>query len=461
LPPDRTDAESRWLVRGLAALFLFVFVVVIVAWPVAGWPADTVANVCQLLGLGLAALAIPVVSPWMAHVERKADVAKAATRRRLSVARAKLRAGWARVRGVTTGSGTVHLTLHGTGTASGSLTLDVSYGGETRDLAIRALREIQALRQALEEFKTTSREETERRIDALRTELQEHVLSVTREGWHYVIGGAGLTAVGIAIALFAPAGASGATTATRQSALHAQQTASPTQTPASGRTSASRPPSSASQDVSSLLDWATLGTSVVGLLVAGLAFWFAALRRARVEIDRLDGVASELATGGVGGSGLPTGPHVAVYVFVANSGASGTVVTNVVADAFVEENEGAPIWSGVARTDSTMPSVLALERDGAVSGTVAVHLAWNNNPAIADADEYARRLRGLRAVSVTVRWKWRRSKLPTLRKRETVPGELVVRVPAENFVRQTVEHWRTSGFGNLAAVFDAHEPADS
>jgi hypothetical protein len=61
-------------------------------------------------------------------------------------------------------------------------------------------REVDALSQHVRELQD-DRDETARRLDALRAELRAHTLAVTREGWHYVATGAVLTGLGIILTL--------------------------------------------------------------------------------------------------------------------------------------------------------------------------------------------------------------------------------------------------------------------
>jgi hypothetical protein len=91
---------------------------------------------------------------------------------------------------------------HSSASAGGSANLTTGYGGDTRALAIQALEQIKSLEEELRSFKTASRDETQRKLDALRIELQEHVLTFTTKGWVYVVIGAVTTAVGLGVATF-------------------------------------------------------------------------------------------------------------------------------------------------------------------------------------------------------------------------------------------------------------------
>jgi hypothetical protein len=198
------DAESRWLLRGIGYAFLVDCAVLGVLAIAFGWQADKVGNGLQLLGLMFAALGVPVVSPWLASVELGAAAARDATARWVHARLRQLQGAWTRLRRRRPRTVAMNVEAHSSATASASATLTTGYGvSGARELAIRALDEIKQLRKDLSTLETTSRQETEQKLDALRTELQLHVSSITREGWHYIIGGAGITALGIVVALFA------------------------------------------------------------------------------------------------------------------------------------------------------------------------------------------------------------------------------------------------------------------
>src|SRR3954454_1240377 len=149
--------------------------------------------------------------------------------------------------------------------------------------------------------------------------------------------------------------------------------------------------------VSILLAAAALVVSVAALVVSVAALWFTSLRRPQIEVDLArDGM---LAPGGMESGGMPAGAHVSLYLFVANTGASGTVLTRFDATDFIEENTGNALWGGLRRThgDATLSLPHAMERDDAVNVLFDPHLTWKNHPPIASAAEYARRLHTLRS----------------------------------------------------------------
>lgn len=159
--------------------------------------------------------------------------------------------------------------------------------------------------------------------------------------------------------------------------------------------------------------------------------------------------------------GRPTGPHAAVYVFVANTGAPGTVVTRLDATDFQEHNSGPPIWAGISRLDMPIggPVAIVLERDDAKPFPLAAHLAPNTDMAVASAEEFARRLRGLKSVTFTLRWEWRRPNFPDMRRREIATGSQVVTLDGEQFRASMVANWRTnSGLAHSADIAEGREP---
>jgi hypothetical protein len=153
-----------------------------------------------------------------------------------------------------------------------------------------------------------------------------------------------------------------------------------------------------------------------------------------------------------------------MHLFIANTGASGTVVTRLEATDFREHNNGPPIWTGIDRLDMTIgrPVALALERDDAQTFQMAVHLAWNTATPLADARDYAHRLHGLHAVTFTLRWEWRRPKFPNVRQRETATGSQVVTIAADRFRTDSIAAWRTDASAvHLADIAEGREPADA
>jgi hypothetical protein len=204
------EAESRWLLRGFGRVIIAASIVVAVLGLVLGWPAATMGNAFQLLGLALAALGIPILSQALARVELRVSSAKHAIVRWILKARNRVKHLAARVLRRRRDA-TVHaVAAMGSASAGGDSALAITARGDPgkadmRTLLIRHDREIVELHDrvdGLERTQTKDRAAARADIDALRTELQEHVLSVTREGWHYIAGGAAITAAGIVVALF-------------------------------------------------------------------------------------------------------------------------------------------------------------------------------------------------------------------------------------------------------------------
>jgi hypothetical protein len=204
------DAESRWLLRWLGYGLIGALVGLTGLGLAYGWPASKVGSGFQLLGLCIAALGVPVVSPWLARVEVRAAAARRATATWIGAKRRAITHRLARLfrrsRDVT-----IHVPPITASVSMGLPAVTQTARGrvsdlDARELATRALDEVRQLRarvQALEEGRDVDRAEFEQRSEALRTELQRHVVSVTLQGWHYIVGGAGVTALGIGITLAA------------------------------------------------------------------------------------------------------------------------------------------------------------------------------------------------------------------------------------------------------------------
>jgi hypothetical protein len=196
-------SESRWLVPAITWISITGLGVITVGGLWGGWPADRVGNLFQLLGLVIAAMQIPVVSPGLARVEAGAKATAVAVARSCAAAwRGIKRAlrGWRRdTRQRRSTFATV--VPRSTGTK-----VKADYSGMTAmQKAERALDEVGWLRDEVRTLKATvdtDRAVAQQRVDDLRIELQEHVLSVTRAGWQFILVGAVATAAGIIVATF-------------------------------------------------------------------------------------------------------------------------------------------------------------------------------------------------------------------------------------------------------------------
>lgn len=80
-------------------------------------------------------------------------------------------------------------------------------------------------------------------------------------------------------------------------------------------------------------------------VVSVASFWFASLRRPSVSVDRI-AAPNELQSGGWK-DGMVAMPVLHLRFFLANSGASGTVVERFEVADFEEANDGPAIWSGM------------------------------------------------------------------------------------------------------------------
>jgi hypothetical protein len=206
--PVTLEPESRWLLRWLHRLLYAALLVLAGVAVIEKWPTEKVGNAYQLLGLGFAALALPVLSPWLAIVEREAVEAKDATNRWLAMRRHGLRVWWARVRhkavpAIIKFGGASSMTGGGGAVTVGHRGVDRQTVSERDWLGFLndELDNLRAQIRALQVGRSEDRTHLEDQLDSLRHELQRHMLAVTREGWRYVATGAGVTAFGIGLAL--------------------------------------------------------------------------------------------------------------------------------------------------------------------------------------------------------------------------------------------------------------------
>jgi hypothetical protein len=203
------EVTSTWLLRWIARLLLLVGALVGVLGVVYGWPVEKLGNAYQLLGLAIAALGVPVVAPGLGRAEVAVGKAKQAGIEWIRRRGEQLKRMWARVfrRGVT-----VELKGGAAAASGGGATVTVGHRSVDRETIgdrqwLAFLNdEVDALRErvrSVEQARSADAVERDRRLEGLRVELQRHALSVTREGWHYILSGAGTTAIGISLTLLA------------------------------------------------------------------------------------------------------------------------------------------------------------------------------------------------------------------------------------------------------------------
>jgi hypothetical protein len=207
----------------------------------------------------------------------------------------------------------------------------------------------------------------------------------------------------------------------------------------------------------SVVEWVSILLAAGAFFVSGASLWLASLRRPNVNVDRIPTRGELQATGWTGA--MVSGTRMTLHFYVANSGASGTVVERLTVTEFREVSDRQRIWSDLEPgTAASVVFPLAMERDDAKTGDMRGGLAWNNEPPqIATEDDFARRLGGPRAVSVTFVWAFRRPHLFRPWRQKTVERREVVAIDAAEYREQNLSHWRTAGGGAYTRLVDIAE----
>lgn len=173
------------------------------------WPLDDVGNAFQLLGVTVAALGVPVVPPFLARIEQALSRAIAAVRRWARDQRRAIQAWWARLRGR---PHFIDLAGAAGATAGGHAHVTVTRGKVDRDTIsdrdwLAFLNdEVDAIWERLrllDESRQADWAEFERRLASQSEDLRAHTLTVTREGWQYVVAGVICSWYGTLLALVA------------------------------------------------------------------------------------------------------------------------------------------------------------------------------------------------------------------------------------------------------------------
>jgi hypothetical protein len=260
--------------------------------------------------------------------------------------------------------------------------------------------------------------------------------------------------------------------------------------------------------------YAALSTAdIVSIALAGAAFavssmtlWLTVLRRPCIEIDRVElPYPWELTPGGDWVEDYyPLCAELRIVVFVANTGATGTVVESIKATGHHEDGAGELVWANV----SPLPVIeefklpLAVDRGDTHVGVLVCKLAFNNMPPIREsegasqereareraavaltpeeedaarqreaqelvrkhAERFAERLHALRSLSVTFKWTYRRPRLPWQRREASAKGkgcEVIEFGPevVEHFRDTCCTSWEQSGEPNRLAEIARGERA--
>jgi hypothetical protein len=189
--------EAGWLGRSLTLLIALAVVALLPVALVVGWSVDAVGAVYQVLGIAIAGIGVPIVAPRLREAEQALDRGARRARAWVRTRRDALRRWWRRRRRVTQ-SWTMTADVSGTsaGASGGSANLTVT-GGTAEELA--------ALRSRVETLERAQAEhaaDVQRQLAEQRVELRAHTVSVTQEGWQYILSGAACSAFGTILPLF-------------------------------------------------------------------------------------------------------------------------------------------------------------------------------------------------------------------------------------------------------------------
>ena len=202
-------------------------------------------------------------------------------------------------------------------------------------------------------------------------------------------------------------------------------------------------------------DWVSIGLAGAAFVVSVWSLYTTSLRRADIDVIHIESPYELQSSGSSGDSPTPARLHIAL--FVANTGSTGTVLTDLWL-TYKEENVLPRVWSqwfGNLKLGGVEPPA-AFERDDARSAAVERQLAWRTeHPGeTMDAEELAWNMRGLRSLTVTVHWTFKRRKLFG-REHESVTRQLPIVVDVEPFRAHLIEFWSAyTGREHLAEIVD-------
>ncbi len=206
---EASSQASKWLLHWLVRLLVGVAFVGGVAAIAYGWPLEKTGTAYQLLGLLIAALGVPIVDPALGQFEVAFQRARRHALKLARERRQRLRLWWARIRkrpnvvdleGTMSGRSSLHGDLTVTRLQVDRDTVgDREWLGFLNDEIVAIWDRVRGLEQA----RTEDLAKFDRQFDALAEELHEEALAITREGWHYILGGAGMSALGIGMTLVA------------------------------------------------------------------------------------------------------------------------------------------------------------------------------------------------------------------------------------------------------------------
>jgi hypothetical protein len=188
-------------------------------------------------------------------------------------------------------------------------------------------------------------------------------------------------------------------------------------------------------------DWVSVLLAGAAFVVSIASLYYAALRRASLELDV---ISQTLSPGGFEAPGMPMNDWTPIGIYLANSGAAGTFLEDLDVTDFRYHGDGSPLWSGIDQdrppASSGIGKGTVFERGDAQSG--ALHAYLTRPEDVTTAEEVARRAAKLRKVEVTVRWSFRRAKLLRVGQRETKRRHFRVFIDGAPYRDRCVAEWR-------------------
>lgn len=188
-------------------------------------------------------------------------------------------------------------------------------------------------------------------------------------------------------------------------------------------------------------------TSFAALAVSAVALYLASLRPAEIVVDVVEDLSEPLTSGGHA-RGRPNPTRFRVAVSIWNTGAQGGILEGIQLDDFLYPAVGP--WAGLTfhfaspsqrETNPSMTFPQALE--GGDVETAFLHATMIEGGDLS-AEEYAEALRGLRTITVKLRWSFTRAVgLPRRlrRTRQQITREITAEIDVWRYVASLQQGW--------------------